>query len=140
MSTEVNYPHVVRAPGVYGGRPRVDGLAVLVRDIVLEHEREGKSAEMICQDHPGLTLAHVYSALAYFHDHRQEVLEDIHSGEIALQPSGPASAPKATEMFDELKQDISRIAGELGIHDLPTDLAENHDFYAHGLPKGIDRP
>jgi hypothetical protein len=23
--------------------------------------------------------------------------------------------------------------------DLPTDLAENHDHYAHGAPKGIDR-
>jgi hypothetical protein len=23
---------------------------------------------------------------------------------------------------------------------LPSDLAENHDHYLHGLPKGIDRP
>ena|SRR5438445_13565731 len=37
-----------------------------------------------------------------------------------------------------LVQRLARIAEELGIHDLPTDLSANHDYYAHGAPKGID--
>lgn len=33
---------------------------------------------------------------------------------------------------------LTRIAKEHGIHGLPSDLAENHDFYSHGASKSID--
>lgn len=35
---------------------------------------------------------------------------------------------------------LANAADELGVDitDLPADLAENHDHYLHGLPKGID--
>ena len=33
---------------------------------------------------------------------------------------------------------LTRIAKEHGIHGLPSDLAENHDFYSHGASKGVD--
>jgi hypothetical protein len=41
---------------------------------------------------------------------------------------------------ENIAQRLARAARELGITDLPADLAENHDHYAHGGPKGIDRP
>jgi hypothetical protein len=50
------------------------------------------------------------------------------------EPSGQTPAPKE-HLFDRL----ARIAEELGIDDLPEDLSENHDYYAHGAPKGIDK-
>jgi hypothetical protein len=34
---------------------------------------------------------------------------------------------------------LANAAKESGIEELPSDLAENHDHYAHGAPKGIDR-
>ncbi|HTK76460.1 MAG TPA: hypothetical protein VL371_14440 [Gemmataceae bacterium] len=34
---------------------------------------------------------------------------------------------------------LANAAKELNISGLPSDLAENHDHYVHGLPKGIDR-
>ena len=52
-------------------------------------------------------------------------------GTEAKRPSG---APEGT-----LDERLARAAAELGIADLPADLAENHDHYAHGSPKGIDR-
>jgi hypothetical protein len=54
-----------------------------------------------------------------------------------------------TPMTDEevaaaTKQMIREMAAFAETHaadaDLPSDLAENHDHYLHGLPKGIDRP
>jgi hypothetical protein len=47
------------------------------------------------------------------------------------------------EMEAANKAFIARLANaakELNISGLPADLAENHDHYIHGLPKGIDRP
>ena len=39
-----------------------------------------------------------------------------------------------------LVEHLAQLANELGIHpdEFPTDLAQNHDYYAHGAPKGID--
>ena len=34
---------------------------------------------------------------------------------------------------------LAGVAKELGVSGLPSDLAENHDHYAHGSPKGIDQ-
>ncbi len=35
---------------------------------------------------------------------------------------------------------LARLANDLGIDpkEFPIDLAQNHDYYAHGAPKGID--
>lgn len=38
-----------------------------------------------------------------------------------------------------LQERLATAAEELGIPPLPQDLAENHDHYAHGAPKGVDR-
>ena len=56
------------------------------------------------------------------------------NGAPADQPNQQAPAPRE-HLFDRL----ARIAEELGIKDLPEDLSENHDYYAHGAPKGIDK-
>src|SRR5690348_9946907 len=77
MTTELAYAHIVRTPGVCGGRARIEGHRIRVQDIAIENEWQAMSPEEICQLHPGLTLAEVYSALAYFHDHRAEILEEI---------------------------------------------------------------
>lgn len=47
---------------------------------------------------------------------------------------------KAEQPIGSLRDRLARAAADLGIEGLPSDLAENHDHYAHGSPKGIDRP
>jgi hypothetical protein len=47
-------------------------------------------------------------------------------------------APETEIPGQSLQERLSRAAVELGIDDLPSDLAENHDHYAHGAPKGVD--
>ena len=48
-----------------------------VQHVALWHERQGKSPDEIVAEHPGLTLADVHAALAYYYDHRQQIDADI---------------------------------------------------------------
>jgi uncharacterized protein (DUF433 family) len=85
VSMQTAYAHITRTPGICGGRPRIDGHRVRVQDVAVEHERQALSPEEICHQHPGLTLAEVYSALAYFHDHRDEILADLEADRLAVE-------------------------------------------------------
>lgn len=55
------------------GKRRIAGSRIRVHDIVVWHERMGISADEIVSRYPQLTLAGVYAALAYYHDHREQV-------------------------------------------------------------------
>jgi uncharacterized protein (DUF433 family) len=85
MSVATAYAHIVRTPGICGGRPRIEGHRVRVQDVAIEHTWQGLSPEEICEQHPGLTLAEVHSALAFYHDHREEILAEIEADERAAE-------------------------------------------------------
>ena len=69
--------HIATTAGTCGGRPRISGHRIRVQDVVVWHETLGLSPEEIVSRHPQLTLADVYSALAYYHDHREEIRSRI---------------------------------------------------------------
>lgn len=69
--------HVVSTPETCGGKPRIAGSRIQVKHVAIMHERQGMSAEAIVSEHPHLTLAGVYAALAYYHDHREEINAEI---------------------------------------------------------------
>ena len=77
MSTTVTYAYIVKTPGTCGGKPRIDGTRIRVQDVAIEHDSQGLSPEEICREHPGLTLAQVHAALAYFYDHLDEIHAEI---------------------------------------------------------------
>jgi len=58
-------------------RAYIMGTRVRVQDIVSDHERHGLSPEQIAREHPHLSLAQIHAALAFYFDHRQEVLNDM---------------------------------------------------------------
>ena len=64
------------SPDVCGGRLRIDGTRITVNQIVTLYKR-GYSAEEIADQYPHLTLAQVYTALAYYHSNRAEVEADL---------------------------------------------------------------
>jgi uncharacterized protein (DUF433 family) len=72
--------HIVRTPGVCGGKPRIEGHRIKVEHIAVCHERMGMSADEIVTSHPTITLAQVHAALAYYYDHKQEIDADIEEG------------------------------------------------------------
>ena len=57
---------------------------------------------------------------------------------IVVQGAGPVQPTVLPRK--PLRERLAAAAAELGISHLPTDLAENHDHYAHGAAKGMDRP
>jgi uncharacterized protein (DUF433 family) len=77
--------HIESTPGVCGGRPRIAGTRIRVQDIVIWHERLGYSPDEIVSRYPQLTLADLYAALTYYHDHRDEIEQYIQeSDELAI--------------------------------------------------------
>jgi len=72
--TKTEYGYIVRTPGVVGGEPRIAGHRIRVRDIVAARDLGGLTPEEIAASvYPELTLAEVYSALAYYEDHQAEI-------------------------------------------------------------------
>jgi uncharacterized protein (DUF433 family) len=70
------YPHIVRTPGVRGGRARIDGTRICVVDMALVAEQGMRPEEVLTHfSSRPLTLAEVHAALGYHHDHPEE-LED----------------------------------------------------------------
>jgi uncharacterized protein (DUF433 family) len=69
--------HIVSTPDTCGGKPRIAGSRIQVKHVVVMHERQGMTPEQIVSEYPHLTLAGIYAALAYYHDHREEVNTDI---------------------------------------------------------------
>jgi uncharacterized protein (DUF433 family) len=69
----IGYPHITKQPGVRGGKACIDGTRIAVIDIVQAHS-EGKTPQEI-QDlfAVKLSLARVYSALAYSDENREEI-------------------------------------------------------------------
>ena len=58
--------------------------------------------------------------------------------EVIVLQAGKSSNEVTVPAGETLSQRLARKAKELDLHGLPADLAQNHDHYLHGLPKGID--
>ena len=84
--------HIEITPGTCSGKPRIAGHRIRVQDIVLWTE-EGRSADEIVADFPQLSLADVYAALAYYHDHREQIDKDIREDEEFFEQMKPKSGP-----------------------------------------------
>lgn len=76
--------HIEITPGVAGGKPRIAGHRITVQDVVVWHERMGKSVGEISTEHD-LTMADVYAALAYYFDHREEIDESLRESELSVE-------------------------------------------------------
>ena len=72
--------HIVINPQMCHGRPHIDGHRIRVQDIVVWHERLGMSVDEISADY-NLSLAEIYSALAYYFDYKTEIDQDIEGDE-----------------------------------------------------------
>lgn len=80
MTTKTLDQHIETSLGVAGGKARIAGHRITVLDIVIWHERLGKSVNEIANDY-GLTLADVHAALTYYFDHRADIDKDMAYGQ-----------------------------------------------------------
>jgi uncharacterized protein (DUF433 family) len=61
---------IVSSPDICGGRPRIDGSRITVRYIVNEI-KAGVTPKEILEDKPHLTLAGIYTAIAYYYANKK---------------------------------------------------------------------
>jgi uncharacterized protein (DUF433 family) len=69
-TVETRYEHIVLDDE---GVAKIAGSRIKVAHLAAEHVHWGWSPEEIAYQHPPLTLGQVYSALAYYWDHRDQV-------------------------------------------------------------------
>jgi uncharacterized protein (DUF433 family) len=89
-------PYIEVTSGVCGGQPRIVGTRIRVQDVVVWHERFNWSADEICSKHPQVTLAGVYAALSYYHDHRAEIDQHMEQGRKRIEELRVAHPSKLT--------------------------------------------
>ncbi len=75
---EVRHPYVHRKRGVCGGEPVLRGTRFPVRAVVEYVYRLGLTPDEMVRKWPDLTLAQIYDALSYYHDHTKEIDRLIH--------------------------------------------------------------
>jgi uncharacterized protein (DUF433 family) len=80
MTTKTLNAHIETTPAVAGGKPRIAGHRITVQNVVIWHERMGKSVDEISAEYD-LDLADIHAALAYYFDHREEIDRSIQEGE-----------------------------------------------------------
>ena len=73
--------HITKTQGVCGGRACIAGHRIRVMDIVVWHKMRGYSVDEVVDMFPGITLAQVHAALAYYFDNREEIEADFRNDE-----------------------------------------------------------
>jgi uncharacterized protein (DUF433 family) len=98
--------HIVSTPDTCGGKPRIAGTRIRVKDIVLWHERMGMSPEEIVSEWSHLTLGDVYAALSFYDDNRARIdaemkTEEEFAAELAATTSLTARRPIGRDAADD---------------------------------------
>lgn len=88
--------HIEIESGTVGGKPHVAGHRITVQNIVIWHDWVGLSVDEIASTYH-ISLADVYAALAYYHDHRDEIDYSIESDDAFVQALGKLTPSKLAE-------------------------------------------
>jgi uncharacterized protein (DUF433 family) len=77
--------HIVKTPGICGGKACIAGHRIRVMDIVVWNQKRGYSPDEIVAMFPGISLADVHAALTYYFDNRLEIDEEFINDETAAK-------------------------------------------------------
>lgn len=94
--------HIERQSDLRGGVPRIKGTRISVDDIVLMYTRMGQSLEEIAAQYD-LPLAAVYAAMAYYHDHREDVEAKIAADEAFVEDQQRDTPYRLQQRLKELR-------------------------------------
>lgn len=89
------------------GVARVAGTRMKVAHLVMDKLANGSSPEEMREQFPDLTLAQVYAALTYYHDHRSELDAEIERGlrQADLHRAAAGPQPSRQELLRRLAGD-----------------------------------
>ncbi len=74
MTSTVTYPHIEISAN---GAAVIAGTRTKVVEVVLDRLAHHWDADEIHRQHPHLSLAQIYAALAYYHDNQDEIEREI---------------------------------------------------------------
>lgn len=90
--------HIETIPEILNGKPKIVNRRISVQNIVVWHEKMGKSVDEISTEY-NLSLSEIHAALSYYFDHQAEIDEAIRSDQ---------------SLIEQLKSDIpSKLRGKL---------------------------
>ncbi len=69
--------HITKTSGVCGGKACIAGHRIRVLDIVVWHEKRGGTPDELVDMFPGISLADIHAALAYYFDNRSEIEAEL---------------------------------------------------------------
>jgi uncharacterized protein (DUF433 family) len=99
VPTITDYPHIVVAPG---DSPRLQSHPrTRVAMIAMDYLARGLGPEDLVRHYPYLTLAEIHSAMAYYHDHRDEIDAEIQAE--LDQPAGEGDVNGRSLLWNKLK-------------------------------------
>lgn len=75
---------IVKDREICGGLPRIEGTRVRVMDVVEKYEFLGYSPDQISAAFH-ISVSQVFSALSYYHEHPDEIREEIREHSEAIQ-------------------------------------------------------
>lgn len=97
MQTEVATHIELRQNRAGQDRAYVSGTRVRVQDIYALAEIQGLSPDQIVEQLPHLTLGQVHAALAYYFDHREQILSEMREDEQFVQAFRRQTGPGPLE-------------------------------------------
>jgi uncharacterized protein (DUF433 family) len=106
----INY--IVKTPGNLGGRPRIAGRRIGVRDIVQWHVHLNAPLTEIADEH-NLTLAEIHAALAYYYDHVDEIEQSLADLDAAFEHSAKPATQEELAKMDEFRKRTGRLEIEM---------------------------
>ena len=97
MLTTTEMPHIHRDDR---GRAWIDATNVKVIEVVLDHLAYGWTPEEMHLQHPNLSVAQLYAAMAYYHEHRADLDAEIADGLRRADELRAAAQPAALRRSD----------------------------------------
>ena len=85
--------HIESVPGKCGGKPCIAGTRIRVWDVYVVHELQGKSADEVVAVFPGISLADVHAALAYYYDHKAEIDAEMNAADAYVEAMKRQTGP-----------------------------------------------
>ena len=79
----------LRPSAIHGQKACIADTRISVQDVYVWHELMGKTPDQIVLEYPFLSLAQVHAALAYFHDHAEEIRAQVKRGREEAERSKP---------------------------------------------------
>jgi len=94
---------IEQTDGICGGKPRIAGHRITVQDIVVWHERMGRSVDEITSAYD-LSLADIYAALAYYFAHRERIDQSIEESKAFVKQMKEQLASGRTERIGDRRE------------------------------------